>query len=340
MWIEVRIPRSRRRCGRLSARAAAGGSLLRPACLAVALSDSAVAAGVGNPENDPLRPGGPPPFGRYRLSQLLPTRGLTAEARAEYGPAVLAFEPLDGDAAMAESYGRLLLLVHGGDAGDDGRLRPTTGGVRLADADIRALADLARGARPHDVTLVLTPLFPLWALVLPRVSQTGARPVPPPLPGVWGAAPPRPAPRPAREREDEDDRWRRSDWDSRSDARTEDTPGFRAGGGAFGGGGASASWGGGRAGEAAAGAAGAASLGALGALAAGQLGSEAGAGEGAGAAAGDLGAAGSGAAESGAAGSGLADSGMADSASADSGTADAGTADSGAAERADAGTAY
>ena len=238
MWIDLRTPRSRTRYGRLEVRAAARGAALTAPCPAVVAADPAIAAGLDNPDRDPLRPGGPPPFGRYRLSQVVSTRGLAAEARAEYGPAALAFEPLDGDAATAESYGRLLLLVHGGELGADGRLRPTTGGVRLTDADIGALADLVRGLPPHEVTLELRPLFFLWALWRPRPSQTGARPVPPPVPGVWGIPPPRPA----RPRQGDD-----PDTDSRRDSASpleRDAQGspFQAGGGAFGGGGATASW--------------------------------------------------------------------------------------------------
>ena len=139
MWIELKTPRSRTRYGRLEVRADRVGAALRPRCPALAAADAQVAAGLDNPRNDPLRPGGPPPFSRYRLSRVVPTRDLGGDVHAEYGPFVLAFEPLAGDALFAEGYGRLLLLVHGGVLGADGRLRPATGGVRLADGDVRTL---------------------------------------------------------------------------------------------------------------------------------------------------------------------------------------------------------
>jgi hypothetical protein len=138
---------------------------------------------------------------------------------AEYGPVVLAFEPLAGDALTAESYGRLLLLlVHGGESGADGRLRPTTGGVRLADGDARALADLVRGLPPREVTLEVGPLFFLWALGQPRQSRIGARPVAPPV-RAWGLArrPPEEAEEPG------DDSWRYRDWTSHPE-RHDPTP--------------------------------------------------------------------------------------------------------------------
>ena len=203
MWIELRTPRSRARCGRLDVRAEPGEASLRPPCPALAGADPEIAAGLDNPGNDPLRPGGPPPFGRYRLSQVVPTRSLAREVQAEYGPVVLAFEPLAGDALVAESYGRLLLLVHGGDSGADGRLRPTTGGVRLSDADVRAVAELVRDLRPDEVMFEVRPLFFLWALGQPRPSRTGARPVAAPL-AAWGLAR-RPPEEPAGEA---DESWR------------------------------------------------------------------------------------------------------------------------------------
>ncbi len=237
MWIQTRVPRSRARCGRLVIRASADGSALRPACPAAAAADRENAARLGNPENDPFLPGGPPPFGRYRLSHILSTHDLPADVRAEYGPAVLVFEPLAGDAATAESHGRLLLLVHGGETGTDGRLRRTNGGVRLRDEDIRALAVLARDAPPHDVTLVLEPMFVLWALWRQRVSSIGARPVPPPLTGVWGIARPR---QPGRDDDRPDDSWQRES-SSRQDSAA-GPAGLKLGGGAFGGAGATGSW--------------------------------------------------------------------------------------------------
>lgn len=241
MWIRARIPRSRGRYGRLVVRATVDGSALRGACPVAAASDRESAAGLGNPENDPFLPGGPPPFGRYRLGRILSTHDLPAGVRAEYGPIVLAFEPLSGDAATAESHGRLLLLVHGGETGGDGRLRPTTGGMRLPDADIRALAALARGVPPRDVTLVLEPMFPLWVLWRRAVSRIGARPVPLPLAGVWGIARPR-----QRARDDDrpgvDDAWPAESGGGRPPESKEGPGALEPGGGAFGGGGASGAW--------------------------------------------------------------------------------------------------
>jgi hypothetical protein len=237
MWIRARVNRSRTRYGKVVMLASKDGSTLRPPCPVAAASDPDNATRLGNPDNDPFLPGGPPPFGRYRLGRVLSTHDLPADVRAEYGPVVLAFEPLSGHAATAESHGRLLLVVHGGETGGDGRLRRTTGGLRLLDADIRALAALARDA-PGDVTLALEPMFAVWALWRRTLSRVGARPVPPPVPGVWGIARPR-----RRARGDDADADDSGPIESSTQQDSGDGPAaMRPGGGAFGGGGASGSF--------------------------------------------------------------------------------------------------
>jgi hypothetical protein len=78
--------------------------------------------------------------------------------RHDLGETAVMFEPLSGDARRAESLGRLVLALHGGMLGADGRVRPTSMGVRLG-AD--ALARIVAAARSHasiELEIVEVPL--------------------------------------------------------------------------------------------------------------------------------------------------------------------------------------
>lgn len=100
------------------------------------------ARAADNPERDPLRPFGHVPFGGYRFRE---TRAIPPEHQAEYGTHVLVFDPVAGQALDAESYGRLELLIHGGDPGPDGRLRRTNGDLRVDAETLRKLVRAASG---------------------------------------------------------------------------------------------------------------------------------------------------------------------------------------------------
>lgn len=97
---------------------------------------------AGNPERDPLRPFGHVPVGTYRFRE---TREIPPEHQAEYGTHVLVFEPASGQALDAESYGRLELLIHGGEPGPDGRLRRTNGDLRVDGETLNKLIRAATG---------------------------------------------------------------------------------------------------------------------------------------------------------------------------------------------------
>ena len=105
-----------------------------PVC---ATADAALARRMQNASCDPMRPGGHAPFGTYRLAKI---DALDASERSERGPYALAFEPVAGDALHAESFGRLLLDLHGGARGSDGRLRATGGSLRVEDNVVEELA--------------------------------------------------------------------------------------------------------------------------------------------------------------------------------------------------------
>ena len=214
---------------------------------AAASSTPAIAAAHGNSVCDPLRPWGHPPFGVYRLlSHLAAT---VAEAR-EYGSPVLLFEPQSGAALDAESFGRLALLVYGGPAGRDGRLRRTQGGVRVTDAMLRIVA--ARLAAGAELELRLEPLrAPRWwqfwrsRADTEELSQSVLAPLSPPLDEAsvlarLTTAAPRRVQR-AFDDADSIDRDRSQDGSSSQTGSGSDP--FQGGGGRSGGAGASGSWG-------------------------------------------------------------------------------------------------
>lgn len=118
-----------------------------PVC---ATADASLARRQNNAICDPLRPGGHPPFGTYRLVSV---EAVDAADRRERGPQALSFEPAAGDALRAESFGRLLLDLHGGAPGRRGELRATGGGLRVADPVIEELAARLAGAEACELQL-------------------------------------------------------------------------------------------------------------------------------------------------------------------------------------------
>lgn len=136
MKLVVQVDPRRDREGTLTLHDASGVVVYGPMPVC-ATADQVVARELGNAARDPLRPGGHPPFGSYRFVKA--TRLASDEHHAR-GPCALFFEPRTGDAVSAESHGRLLLELHGGAPGSGGGLRPTGGGLRVADEAIEALA--------------------------------------------------------------------------------------------------------------------------------------------------------------------------------------------------------
>jgi hypothetical protein len=136
MKLIVEVDAGREYLGRVTGVASRGPVFGPDDVCATARGKAARAA--GNPERDPLRPFGHVPFGTYRFRE---TRPIPPEHQAEYGSHALVFEPVSGQALDAESYGRLELLIHGGDPGPDGRLRRTNGDLRV---DRELLSKLVR----------------------------------------------------------------------------------------------------------------------------------------------------------------------------------------------------
>src|SRR6185369_640452 len=103
---------------------------------AVASTSPQIAAARGNPDCEPLRAWGHSPTGTYRLINSRPS---AADLAGEYGAHVLLFEPESGAALSAQAAGRVGLLVYGGPAGPDKRMRRTQGGVRLDNKMLQAV---------------------------------------------------------------------------------------------------------------------------------------------------------------------------------------------------------
>jgi hypothetical protein len=208
------------------------------------------AAAHGNPQCDPLRPSGHPPFGTYRLLKRAPA---PAGAEKEYGADLLVFEAEAGPALEAESFGRFGLLVYTGSSGADGSRRRTQGGVRLGKGMMQAILERLgpRGTMQLSIEALDAPVpwWKFWArrepLQTAALSPDSPRFTKPPLDELSLLASlvmPRAQSRPSAA----DDRdWR--DRDTSSSSGGSDRPSgndtFRGGGGGYSGGGASGSWG-------------------------------------------------------------------------------------------------
>src|SRR6185503_17365231 len=108
----------------------------------------------GNLDHDRLLPFGDPPTGDYTVRATLPP-GVPHARFPHLGLAgALVLTPVDGEAAVAA---RRRVLLHGGRLDQDGRLRRTRGGLRVADADLDALLEAIDVARGFESEPVLAP---------------------------------------------------------------------------------------------------------------------------------------------------------------------------------------
>ena len=141
----VTVPPGRRGCGSLVAFDEQGKDLLGGSIPVAARADEALARRHGNPARDVMRPFGDPACGTYLLVATDRLAGAPEALRDEIGECQLLFEPSEGDAARAESGGRLLLALHGGRIGADNRLRATAGGLRVRGHDLEMLLRVLSG---------------------------------------------------------------------------------------------------------------------------------------------------------------------------------------------------
>ena len=93
-----------------------------------------MAAKKGNPNCESRYPFGDTPLGVYEISERLPAR-VDAEGMRLFGSCdALRLQPVSGDAAVADSFGRTALLIHGGDEN-----MTTDGSVRVSDTAMKAI---------------------------------------------------------------------------------------------------------------------------------------------------------------------------------------------------------
>ena len=242
--LRLQVPEDRERtaCATLK-----DGSRVVATDIAVASISPLIAKKLGNATCDPLRVGGHPPLGTYRLLQA---QALEPQQRDEYGTHALVFEPISGAALEAESFGRLGLLVYGGRLGKDGLLRRTQGGVRLSNLLLdRVLSALGS---QNDLALELVTAksrrwWAFWRHTLPTQSLSGEPPGRTSAPldeltllnAMLASAPRRPRKSTA-DFDTRDDDWRSRDRSRDSSSTSSDN--FKGGGGDFGGAGASGRW--------------------------------------------------------------------------------------------------
>lgn len=139
-FIQVRLTKNRELFGHLYVVEEPDTLILVCRCLGKADNESAKAA--ENPTRNPLWGNGDTPTGRYGLG--IPRQKLaTKENLHSYGPhPCLPLTPISGQARQAAQNGREGLMIHGGDFGANGQLRPTHGCLRLSNADQKVLVDL------------------------------------------------------------------------------------------------------------------------------------------------------------------------------------------------------
>jgi hypothetical protein len=157
------VPASRRACGRAILFSGAGRALVGPFRV-LATASRRAARKHGNPTCDSKLRFGHPPAGTYLLGGSLPPGFAPKARRARRFGAVgaLLLTPDTGDAREAAENGRRHLYLHGGPLDRIGRLRPTLGGLRMADDDllalVRAMNDANAAGDPlGEIALVQVP---------------------------------------------------------------------------------------------------------------------------------------------------------------------------------------
>ena len=141
----VAVPPGRQGCGTLLAFDHDGKELLGSPISVAARADETLARGHANAARDAMRPYGDPACGTYLLIAVDRLGGAPEQLLDELGECQLLFEPSEGDAAKAEAGGRLLLALHAGRLGEDNRLRPTAGGLRVSGHDLQTLLRVLSG---------------------------------------------------------------------------------------------------------------------------------------------------------------------------------------------------
>lgn len=142
--IVVELPRNRDFCGALSVFGANGEVLCGPFPVAGRAND-ALASSRGNPGRNRLLRFGDTPTGTWRVRDILPSGRDTSFTVFDFGPnGVVVLEATGGEAALADANGRFQLLIQGGDASSENRLRATAGALRLSNDSLARLVEVLR----------------------------------------------------------------------------------------------------------------------------------------------------------------------------------------------------
>ena len=145
--IVVFVPRGRRFCGHAFLLGADGATRAGP-FRALATASVRVAKKHGNADASPLLPFGHPPQGTYVVSASLPPGYVHTKRKRRYGHVGgLLLAPRSGDALRATANGRKLVALHGGPLDVKRRLRPTRGGIRFSNKQMRALLGAMNAAQ-------------------------------------------------------------------------------------------------------------------------------------------------------------------------------------------------
>jgi hypothetical protein len=136
MKILIRLPTNRDRAGWLEVLDDEGATLFGPARAAGRAHD-ALAIRHGNATRDPLLPYGDTPTGQYLVTGVLATGGSGPDPAAWGEEPLVLLQPIGGEAAIADTYGRFRLFIQGGET-----LSATAGGVRLTSNEQERLTRL------------------------------------------------------------------------------------------------------------------------------------------------------------------------------------------------------
>jgi hypothetical protein len=140
--IAVELPSDRGRAGRLSIKNDLGQVVAGPWPV-LGKADGLTAARRNNSTRSTVLPYGDTPAGTYLVTGAFKVGDGTSYKKESYGiHGALRLDPQSGDAKVAKDVGgRTGLLIHSGDLGNQGRLRPTNGCLRLSNGDMRAVLD-------------------------------------------------------------------------------------------------------------------------------------------------------------------------------------------------------
>ena len=153
------VPASRSYCGRAVLLGSRGEPKVGPLRV-LATASRRVARKHGNGSCDSRRPFGHPPAGTYVVSTSLPPGYSHPMRPLRFGGAgALLLEARSGDALESLAHGRSVFALHGGPLDRANRLRPTRGGIRLSDPDMRTLLRAINRAQASDDPLDLIELI-------------------------------------------------------------------------------------------------------------------------------------------------------------------------------------